>query len=70
MAQCTTGAIPTYGDEFDFAYTVNTSWNQRRDSLSGEGPITLAATHYFNTVLKTPLSDKRTVSRADRQPGC
>ena len=57
MAHCTTGAIPTYGDEFDFAYTVNTGWNQRRDSLLGEGPITLAATHYFNTVLKTPLSD-------------
>ena len=57
MAQCAHGAITLYGDKHDYKYLTNTSWNARRDSLTGEGDIKVSASHWINDVLDPPLPD-------------
>ena len=52
-----TGPVNRYGDEFDFNYSNDANWNSRLNSLTGEGGIYIAATHWFSSVLKEPLAD-------------
>ena len=49
--QPASGAVQTYGEEFDITYGTNTSWRARGESLKGDGTALLSKDHIFLEIL-------------------